>query len=162
MKFGEILLCTNIEKAVIGDKYIFSDKLKPLVEIKKNGELALEAWGVTVQKATLSRVSDEDVFPFEPSCGGYYQFALEVREEKVYRPYESLEELIEDYKRRFNVKCGNNPPFIWVKTKSEMTELIIGFEGCHVRTSSYDFYLSDLFTEAVFMDGSPCGKKVEE
>lgn len=86
----------------------------------------------------------------------------------TYRPYESADELIADYKARFNV---DNPPYtmpqIWVKQINSLRDkgsLIVSFDqdrvwlGAHDRANDFD----NLFSKYTYLDGSPVGKLVEE
>lgn len=95
-----------------------------------------------------------------------FKKANEVNKEPTYRPYKDTDEMIADYKERFNI--SNVPdfcmPLIWVKHKngalvyrrliSAFTDACVGF---------YDISMSvrELFDGYTYLDGSPCGK-VEE
>lgn len=82
-----------------------------------------------------------------------------VKKEPKYRPYKDTEEMIADYKERFNV--SNVPsfcmPLIWVRSGnicSLMTNMIFG--GCMCEN------MKELFETRTYLDGSPCGKEVTE
>lgn len=165
MRFGEILAWDTKDKAKVGERYVFSDKYKAVADIKEHGEKRiLDYQEVTVD--TLECTADRD-YPFYASnpsvLGTMFQFALEVLEdEPKYRPYESCDEMKDDYKQRFNVRCGDNPPFIWVVDKeTEAEELIITFGKNVVRTGIGRYLLKDIFEKAEYLDHTPCGKRID-
>lgn len=91
-------------------------------------------------------------------CGDF--ILKEVKKEPKYRPYKDTDEMIADYKERFNV--SNVPsfclPLIWVKEGSIcslitdiMPKNVILYNGMHER-------MEVLFENYTYLDGSPCGK----
>ena len=87
-----------------------------------------------------------------------------VEKQPTYRPYKNTEEMIEDFKKRFNAKVPPYAmPMIWVKRKdgSNLAKLITGFrdKSIAINTSLWD--MSDLFKYCTYLDGSPCGMKEE-
>lgn len=98
-----------------------------------------------------------------------YSFFYLVEEpgEKKFRPYKNTDEMVEDFKERFNV---NVPPYemplIWVKTKgADKKYLIVRFASaltiCH-NIEVYTPMLEDLVEDYTYLDGSPCGIEEDE
>lgn len=83
----------------------------------------------------------------------------------TYRPYINTDEMIEDFKERYG---GPNPsfanPLIWVKAES-FTSLITAYENKGVWLLGFNYVpinLERLFKDCTYLDGTPCGKLVEE
>lgn len=85
-----------------------------------------------------------------------------VEKEPQYRPYKDTDEMIDDYKKRFNVTHvpAISMPFIWIK-EDGATYLITEFCLRVVCLGSLIVSLQSLFDRFTYLDGSPCGK-VEE
>lgn len=88
-----------------------------------------------------------------------------VDKEHQYRPYKDTEEMLADYKERFNV--SNVPsfciPLIWVKNKGlesmkSFRTLVTTFGKATVCIYDAPRPLYTLFDEFTYLDGSPCGK----
>ena len=84
----------------------------------------------------------------------------------TYRPYKDTDEMIADFKERFEV---NVPPYamplIWVKaneSNSADTHLINAYSPIHVYMRNGWMGLKVLNEAYVYLDGSPVGKLVEE
>lgn len=97
-----------------------------------------------------------------------YRIKPEVKEPQ-YCPYESVDEMIEDYKERFNVNIQPYiMPTIWVQLRFDkfLKLPIIGYCNGGVRIGNKDDnddwitfdYLFDIYT---YLDSSPCGKLVK-
>lgn len=93
-------------------------------------------------------------------------FDYRVKTEPKYRPYKNTEEMIADYKTRFKI---NNPdytmPLIWIQTCiSHNAYLVNAFpkESDHIKVSDFCIYFERLLEDYTYLDGSPCGKLVEE
>lgn len=95
------------------------------------------------------------------SCFSLFYF-IEEQEEKKLRPYRDSDEMVEDFKKRFNV-CVQpyEMPLIWIKIKdTDKKYLVVHFASsltiCHyaeVYTSTFE----DLVEDYTYLDGSPCG-----
>ena len=164
MRFGKLLTCETKDIAEVGKKYVFGDNYKIMKSIQHGDEKYENIWFVKL--STLGYVSDSS-FPFNSTestpIGNMFQFALEVLEDELkYRPYKSCDEMKEDYKQRFNVRCGDNPPFIWVADKEyKAEELIIVFGDSTVRTGIEIYSLEDIFEKTEYLDHTPCGKRID-
>lgn len=81
-----------------------------------------------------------------------------IKPEPTYRPYKNTEEMIADFKERFNVNVPDYAmPLIWLKAKRiEYPILITSYcdEDSATRFSCY-------FENYTYLDGSPVGKLVE-
>ena len=87
-----------------------------------------------------------------------------------YKPYESVEEFIQDYQERFPTavpRPTHTMPLIWLTNiVSEEIHLVAGFnmkgeygteKGVCIRDIIWSF--RELFSSWTFLDGSPCGKE---
>jgi hypothetical protein len=85
-----------------------------------------------------------------------------------YKPYESVEEFIQDYQERFPTavpRPAHTMPLIWLTNiVSEEIHLVTGFnmtdeneKGVCIRDIFWSF--RELFSSWIFLDGSPCGKE---
>lgn len=87
-----------------------------------------------------------------------------------YKPYESVEEFIQDYQERFPTavpRPAHTMPLIWLTNiVSEEIHLVTGFnmtdeneneKGVCIRDIIWSF--RELFSSWIFLDGSPCGKE---
>jgi hypothetical protein len=87
-----------------------------------------------------------------------------------YKPYESVEEFIQDYQERFPTavpRPAHTMPLIWLTNiVSEEIHLVTGFnmtdeneneKGVCIRDIIWSF--RELFSSWLFLDGSPCGKE---
>lgn len=87
--------------------------------------------------------------------------------EKKLRPYNDVDEMVEDFKERFNV---NVPPYemplIWVKTKdTDKKYLIVRFASDLTICLNFKVYtptFEDLVEGYTYLDGSPCGIEEDE
>lgn len=91
-------------------------------------------------------------------------------EKPEYKPYESVEEFIQDYQERFPTavpRPAHTMPLIWLTNiVSEEIHLVTGFnmtdeneneKGVCIRDIILSF--RELFGSWIFLDGSPCGKE---
>ena len=89
-------------------------------------------------------------------------YLVKEQEEKELRPYKDVDEMVEDFMKRFNV---NVPPYemplIWIKTKDAdrkylITRFAFDVTICHnaeVCTPTFE----ELAEGYTYLDGSPCG-----
>lgn len=81
------------------------------------------------------------------------------------RPYINTTEMIDDFKKRFNVKDWPNHamPLIWIRNPTtDVTGLVFAFRPYHVITYAGIEALSELYKNYTYLDGSPCGVLEEE
>lgn len=88
--------------------------------------------------------------------------------EPTYRPYESVAEMLCDYKRRvckINNQPKNTMPLIWLKyiEHDEIKRLVIGFDMNDNQVLLNIWCdMSYLYRNYQYLDGTPCGRLVEE
>lgn len=93
-------------------------------------------------------------------------FDYRIKPESKYRPYKDTDEMIADFKRRFNAKVPPYAmPMIWVKRKddSDFAKLIteFGYSCVWLSVNPVGITMSKLFQDYTYLDGSPCGMKEE-
>lgn len=105
-------------------------------------------------------------------CFGLFYLIKESQEEK-FRPYSNPDEMIEDFKRRYNSyddwSGKDNPmynPMIWIKSKDTgFRHLVTDYgdnDNCNkiciwIGTPSINF--KELYENYTYLDGTPCGIK---
>lgn len=91
-----------------------------------------------------------------------------IKPEETYRPYKDCDEMIADFKTRFNIPVPPDArPLIWVKNKGNKNVLLVtGFDydngtckklGVYANSSWYDF--EELFNYFTYLDDTICGVK---
>lgn len=160
MKFDETKIYTsvNADEVEVGSKGYFADdiyELKCIVENDDTGKLKELTY---IEDTTYSNRFSSDI--------SYNLFYLvEEPAEKKCRPYKNTEEMIEDFKRRYNSYGGwsgkSNPmycPLIWVVGKHTKSKRLITFySDCRVSIDSGLTELKSLFEHFTYLDGTPCG-----
>lgn len=159
MKFGKVLTYKDVREAedLIGKKVAVSPTLK---RIEEHPEVCI----VT----TLNGVSREGLFPFifdDEGNTAYVQFIREVKEEKTYRPFRDIDELVAYWDKHYTDKKRpkGTMPFIWVSVRETKC---IGLVRCYdyecnrVVIFASSISLETLRDDFEFLDGHPCG--VEE
>ena len=153
----------NADEVKIGSKGYFADSITELKNKVKDEE-----------PSEVGKVyTENNVYRFSDSNGLDYSlfYLVEEPEEDKYRPYETTDEMIEDFKERakkhYNANFFKCPMFhvsIWVKDKKSNSKyLISAFGEIDVYLSSIDEYsLELLFEDFTYLDGTPCGKKIEQ
>ena len=119
------------------------------------------------------RIKGEEVWE---DCGipawNWQEFEYRIKPEEkkpTYRPYKDTDEMIADFKERFKVNVPSYAmPLIWLK-----------YEGLYSKVNEYHlvtyyadnsecalgetmYKIGELFNHFTYLDGSPCGKLVEE
>lgn len=99
------------------------------------------------------------------TCFNLFYF-IEEPKEKELRPYKDVDEMVEDFKKRFNV-CVQpyEMPLIWIKIKdTDKKYLVVRFASsvtiCH-NVEVYTITFEDLAEGYTYLDGSPCGIEEE-
>lgn len=93
------------------------------------------------------------------------KFDYRVKPEKKYRPYKDTNEMIDDWKTRFNPKDwpSYSMPLIWVRYKAtNATSLVYCYQFDCVAIGLIRLSLRELFYGNTYLDGSPCGKEITE
>ena len=86
-----------------------------------------------------------------------------VEKQPTYRPYKDTEEMVADFKKRFNAKVPPYAmPMIWVRNKTfKDCRLITVFRDKVVMIIVSGEDMKELFKDYTYLDGSPCGIKEE-
>ena len=103
-------------------------------------------------------------FRFVADNGACFSLFYLVEEpgKEEFRPYKDVDEMVEDFVKRFNVDVQPyEMPLIWIKTKdADKKYLIARFASavtiCH-NTEVYTPTFEDLAEAYTYLDGSPCG-----
>ena len=90
-------------------------------------------------------------------------FDYRIKPESKYRPYKDTDEMIADFKKRFNAKVPPYAmPMIWVRNKTfKDCRLITVFRDKVVMIIVSGEDMKELFKDYTYLDGSPCGIKEE-
>ena len=154
---AKVFTALNADEIKNGSKGYFADTLeclKNIVEHERSG-----FYGVVEinEECYVSR------FRLDKTDFCLFYLVEEPRKEE-FRPYKDVDEMVEDFMKRFNV---NIPPYamplIWVKTKdADKKYLIVRFASaltiCH-NVEVYTTTLEELAEAYTYLDGSPCGMK---
>lgn len=155
----------NADEVKVGSKGFFADTLFYLENYVKNERPLLIVQSIN-NKTCSRRFHAGDGNKISDNWGLFY--LVEEPKEEKYRPYNSDEELIEDFKNRvssFAYECDFIPS-IWVKEKSNGDKyLITGFikddsDAYCVLIGTCFVSLSVLLESYTYLDGTPCGKKL--
>lgn len=152
-----VINALHIDKAEVGKKYWFADHLSSLKATVKEG--------TDGNLYELTGIDEESHFCFKSNNRNAWEFIYPY--EARYRPYESTDEMIEDFCKRTRFEPTSMlMPVIWLKEKKSNTKrLILGFVGNAVSTNygtDIDTWsLNELFDRFTYMDGSPVGKEGE-
>lgn len=154
---SKIYTAASADEVKIGSKGYFADNLmdlKSVVEEEYNLSEITTVGGEYFQSR------------FRTGSGVYSLFYLvEEPKEKKLRPYRDTDEMIEDFKKRFNVNvppCAM--PLIWIKAKdADKKYLIVRFASALTICLNVEVFtptFEELAEDYTYLDGSPCG--VEE
>ena len=169
MKIDESKIYTLLtaDKVRLGSKGYFADTLKNMREVvdqersENYGEIAEIKDNSYIARFKIKNCDIEESLANPFTAYGLF-YLVEVPKEKKLRPYRDTDEMIEDFKKRFNV---NVPPYamplIWIKAKgADKKYLIVRFASaltiCH-NVEVYTPTLEDLVEGYTYLDGSPCG-----
>lgn len=161
---SKVFTVVNADELKLGSIGYFANSLQSLkTQVEQEEDTA----------TTLIRVAPGNNYPFiEESGNEYFLFYLvEEPEEKKFRPYKNCDEMIEDFKRRYNSYGGwsgkDNPmynPLIWVKKRAiERVECISSFndEAVYISLADYWYSMEEIFKNFTYLDDSPCGIEEE-
>ena len=117
----------------------------------------------------VTRIYDKDClyrFCIDDITDKAFFYLVEEFTEKKFRPYSNPEEMIEDFKKRYNVKVPPyEMPLIWIKIKdTDKKYLVVRFAStltiCH-NDEVYTPTFENLVKGYTYLDGSPCGIEEE-
>lgn len=150
---SKVYTALNADELKVGSKGYFSDTIAGLkIQVKEDCELH-----------TLETVFNEkhncrfgDIFT---SHNLFY--LVDEPEERKFRPHKDTDEMIEDFKKRFNVEVpAYSMPLIWVKNAAGAKKLIATFGDDFVVIGGTSHTMEALLESYTYLDGSFCG--VEE
>ncbi len=153
---SKVYTSINADELKVGDKVIVADDLVFLKALVERGS----------RLSTIDEIYDENCQSRFVVEGYDYVYSLaylvERAEERKWRPYKNTDEMIADFKKRFNIQCANYElPLIWVQEKNTAYKrFIANFYGAVVGMTDDTKLLSKLFNRYTYLDGTPCG--VEE
>ena len=163
---NKVYTALNADEVKIGSKGYFADSLEDLRAFVSEDDDPCTLFEVLGEE--YGRRFDEGGNPWN------LFYLVGAPAEDKYRPYESTDEMIEDFKERakkhYNANFFKCPMFhtsIWVKEKNNGDKyLITGFIKddlniyC-VLIGTCFVSLGVLFKSYTYLDGTPCGKKIE-
>lgn len=149
---NRVYTALNAEELNVGDKCFLADTKRDLdeqIDFFDNEKVR-----------TLTDIRD-DTFErrFVDEVKSAYAFAYLVERKPSYRPYENIDEMIEDWKSRFSSDIPDYAmPLIWLQnTVTKAVSLMTSFLVIDDKRRRFD----DLFDNYTYLDGSPFGKKCE-
>ena len=171
MKFdkSKVFTTLNADELKVGSKGYFTDNIESLELVVQSEDYLAFGELEKIQKPNMSYR-----FGMKESDKSFNLFYL-VKEplEKKFRPYSNPEEMIEDFKRRYNAYGGwsgkDNPmynPMIWVKSKTTGFRHLVTDYGCGddgpcnkscIWIGSFSLVFKELFDKYTYLDGTPCG-----
>ena len=154
---SRIYTMVNADEVKLGSAGYFADNIYSLQQAVQHNDK--ECFGKVDRIKGISTG-----FRFVADNGSWFSlfYFTEEPREKKFRPYRDSDEMIEDFKKRFNVKVPPyETPLIWIKMKDTNKKyLVVRFATtstiCHndeVYTPTFE-YLVKGYT---YLDGSPCG-----
>lgn len=151
MKFdkSKVFTALNADELKPGDKVYLGDSIAELKYKLENEDYSSSILTIIdIDDWNFSFVTKKDV--------GNLAYLVERTKRKEFRPYKDCDEMLADFKKRFNANWADyEMPLIWLKQKSKdvcifMQEFAFGSEKM-----TYD--LPFLFTHYTYLDGTPCG-----
>lgn len=154
---SKVFTALNADEARVGSKGYFSDSFGQLKEVVSNNSLTHYGELTAIHPDYRPSRFERDTAP------NWLLFYL-VKEpgEKKFRPYRDSDEVIEDFKKRFNVKVPPyGMPLIWIKIKdTDKKYLVVRFASTLTICHNDEFYtptFENLVKGYTYLDGSPCG-----
>lgn len=153
----------NADEVKAGSKGYFADSLNVLKRLV-NEKAFTDVLKAVYPEDWSARFGKKD-------CNASFPlfYLVEEPQEEKYRPYENTDELIEDWKERTlaygSAYFSKNPmfcPSIWVKGDRDSIRkfLITDFNCSYIKSKDHAWTLKELFDGFVYLDGTPCGKKI--
>ena len=170
---SKVYTLLNADEVKIGSEGYFADNLeclKEIIELKRDDYYGkIDNIEVEIYSCRFHKKGKH--------CYGLFYLVKEPEEEK-FRPYSNPEEMIEDFKKRYNAYGGwsgkDNPmynPLIWIKSKTTGFRHLVTDYGCGddgpcnkscIWIGSFFLVFKKLFEEYTYLDGTPCGINEEE
>ena len=164
---NKVYTAANADEVKVGSKGFVADSLYELRTKVKAGE---DRYSI-VEIVCINDETKNTRFCIENDGPESFHlfYLVEEPKEKKFRPYKNTDEMVEDFKKRYNSYGGwsgkNNPmysPLIWIKKGTvKNSYLITRFSEKKVtfilECSIYSMPLYALFEDYTYLDGSPCG-----
>lgn len=158
---NKVYTALNADEVKVGSKGYFADSLEDLRAFVSEDDDPCTLFEVLGEE--YGRRFDEGGNPWN------LFYLVEEPAEDKYRPYETTDEMIEDFKERAKAyganpfKCPMFNSSIWVKDKkTDCKSLITDSSKDMVFFSDTRFTTEELFDKYIYLDGTPCGKKIVE
>lgn len=162
---SRVYTALNADELKVGDKVYVADNLYDLkYDVENDCNLAViqgihsDDFNERFKIRFVSGKNDEQTY-----CLAYL---VERAKEKKYRPYESIDEFVSDFIKRFNTHCPNYAmPLIWVKRLSDCDIRCIttfSLSDSSVVLGGSIYTMEELFKDYGFIDNTPCGKEIED
>lgn len=155
---SKVYTAVNADEVKVGSKGYFADDLYDLKYAVENDD--------TGKLHELTYIEDTTYTNrFRSNINHNLFYLVEEPAEKKSRPYKDTDEMIEDFKRRYNSYGGwsgkNNPmycPLIWIKRNYGGDKHLVSCFGDNcVYISSSAFAMEELIGQFTYLDGTPCG-----
>lgn len=154
----KVYTALNADDINVGSRGYFADTLENLKDVVKYE--CSEYYGKVVE---INKESYEDRFRLEDKYDYCLFFLVEEPKEKRLRPYRDTDEMIEDFKSRYNSYGGwsgkSNPmyiPLIWVRNACGKKRLVTNIDDDSVYLQGW-VSLPEFAEAYTYLDGSPCG-----
>lgn len=157
---SKVYTALNADEIKPGSKGYYADNLKALRDVVCAADKSVFGEIENIYDDFCSRR-----FNIKDDCGyGYCLFYLiEEPQEKKFRPYKDTDEMIEDFKKRYNSYGGwsgkDNPmycPLIWVQNACGKKRLVTNTDDDSVYLQKW-VSLPEFAEAYTYLDGSPCG-----
>lgn len=166
---NKVFVSLSADDVKIGSKGYYADSLVNLkTQVEHEDKLAY---------GEVTRIHDKDClyrFRIDNIIDKAFFYLVEEFTEEKFRPYSNPEEMIEDFKKRYNAYGGwsgkDNPmynPLIWVKSKTTGFRHLVTDYGdddncdyCNrscIWIGSFSLGFKELFDKYTYLDGTPCG-----
>lgn len=165
---SKVYTLLNADEVKIGSEGYFADNLEDLKDIVERERVEyygkIGSIGSIEVESYSCRFHKKDKY-----CYGLFYLVKEPKEKK-FRPYSNPEEMIEDFKRRYNAYggwSGKDNPMIWIKSKTTgFRHLVTDYgdnDNCgHCNKSciwigTLPINFKELYENYTYLDGTPCG-----
>ena len=166
---NKVFVSLSADDVKIGSKGYCADSLVTLkTQVEYEDKLAY---------GEVTRILDKDClyrFRIDNIIDKAFFYLVEEPEEKKFRPYSNPDEMIEDFKKRYNTYggwSGKDNPLIWIKSKNTGFRHLVTDYGCGddgpcnkscIWIGSFSLVFKELFDKYTYLDGTPCGINEEE
>lgn len=152
----KVFTAVNADELKIGANGFFANNIHELKEKVRRNEMCHTSRLKRIKSSHFEERFEKDS-DLESSYCLFYLVDSEEPQEPFYRPYESTDEMISDFKERFKVNVPEyGIPFIWVKNEAKQSQLVTGFSKNAIESCG-SIKLDSLFKRFTYLDGTPCG-----